>query len=848
MSLNPVKQNTTSKSIRFQLYVGSIALVVVFGVVLLFLPDPGWDVARASMFGLGMLFALLLSYHVFSTLMRSIALINAAFTAVDIGQPERLSETRIPAELLGLVRSYNIMSDMLVARQHELHDQTRRTALLTQLSIELRESLDPAQLVSDILRAIVANTDAKSASIILTSIDGAIEVASAIWAGQVVPIAPERAQFLVKNGLAGWVLRHGRNIALGNAARETRWVTFRDQEVAGSVMAMPLIVNSVTLGVLTISHPAHEQFTSKDLLLLAGVAAQAAVALRAAQRHAEERRRQQQALLLFTMSQFLTAVRSPIDLAAELLEKSSAVFEGYHAALFLADYTTGDLELFAARAGPLAIDDDSISHFSTHMAAAAKRAWQTQETITADVLLVADASDDRLHSGNQAEAPQTPAAHSGLVCVALPLLHNGAAIGAFALVAKATSTAVFPARVWALLTIFTNVAAVAFANRQLVEQLRLRAELLDQQVAERTMQLQRSRDLLRIIFDYLPDGLVLMDANWRILSANDAWCRGVLAMRPQEAVGRQYVELIQDVGRNIALTFERTPSTSAAGRVHWTTTDGHQRWYEIDRYAVAARGADGEQIIERWRDVTLQDALHRRLLLQEQLTSLGRLATSVVHEIGNPLQGLRSSLDLCLEDPSLTISAAEYLALATSELERIGQTLERLRDLYRAPHLAWEMVDLNHFVVVAQQSIICQLRTHQIDIDIYLTPDLPLVYAQPDALHQVLLNLMLNAQAAMPSGGTIRVSTAPDPARRMSSFCVIDTGVGISAEQLDQIFEPFQSENLKPGLGLYLCHLIIQQHHGDIVLRSTLDAGTSASVCIPWSETSNDTRNSVVRR
>src|SRR5215216_6041899 len=124
MSLNQVKQNTTSKSIRFQLYAGSIALVVVFGVVLLFLPDPGWGVARASMFGLGMLFALLLSYHVFTTLMRSIALISAALTAVDIGQPERLSETRVPAELLGLVRSYNIMSDMLVARQHELHDQT----------------------------------------------------------------------------------------------------------------------------------------------------------------------------------------------------------------------------------------------------------------------------------------------------------------------------------------------------------------------------------------------------------------------------------------------------------------------------------------------------------------------------------------------------------------------------------------------------------------------------------------------------------------------------------------------------------------------------------------------------
>jgi signal transduction histidine kinase len=847
MSLDHVKQNTTRRSIHFQLYAGSSALVVAFGIVLLFLPDPGWGVARATLLGLGMLLALLLSHHVFTTLMRSVALINAAFTAADIGQPDGMSEASVPAELLALVRSYNVMSETLAARQHELHDQTRRTALLTQLSIELRESLDPALLVSDILRAIVANTDAKSASIILTSSDGAIEVASTIWAGQVVTIAPERAQFLVKKGLAGWVLRHGRNIALGNAAKETRWVTFHDQEDTGSVMALPLTVHSVTLGVLTISHPAHEQFTSKDLLLLAGVAAQAAVALRAAQRHAEERRRQEQALLLFTMSQFLTAVRSPVDLAAEVLEKSSAVFEGYHAALYLADHTTGDLALFAARAGPLAIDDAATDHFSTPMAAVAERAWQTQKTITENLPLAAPAGA-AVQPGTQAESSQPSAVYSGLVCVALPLLHNGAAIGAFVLVAKAHDTAVFPARVWSLLTIFTNVAAVAFANRQLVDQLRLRAELLDQQVAERTMQLQRSRDLLRIIFDYLPDGLVLMDANWCILSANDAWCRGVLSRRPQEAVGRQYSDLIQEVEHAIALTFERAPSTSAAGRVHCTTPDGHQRWYEIDRYAVAARGADGEQIIERWRDVTLQEALHRRLLLQEQLTSLGRLATSVVHEIGNPLQGMRSSLDLCLEDPSLTISAAEYLELATSELERIGQTLDRLRDLYRAPHLAWDLVDLNDFIVAVQQSIIRQMRAYQIDIDLCLTPDLPPVYAQPDALRQVLLNLMFNAQAAMPCGGTIHVSSAPDTERRMSYFCVIDTGVGISAQQLDHIFEPFQSQNLKPGLGLYLSHLIIQQHHGAIELTSTLAAGTSVKVCIPWSEASNDTRNRVDRR
>jgi PAS domain S-box-containing protein len=848
MVLNRLKHSMPLRSIRFQLYAGLLTLVVVFGVALLLLPNLGWPVARASIVVFGILLALLLTHMAFATFGRAVSMINTALTVAGDRPHQRISEIGMPAELLALARSYNAMSDTLAARQRELHDQSRRTALLTQLSIELHASLDPALLVSEILRTISANTNATSASIILAGPDGTVEIASTIWDGQVSSIESERVRSVLDSGLAGWVLRHGRNVALGDVAKDARWISFHDQELVSSVMAVPLTFNSATLGVLTVTHPAREHFTSKDLLLLVGVAAQASVAISAAQRYAEERRRQEQALLLFSMSQFLTAERSAADLAAELLEKSGAVFDAYRAALFLADQTTGDLELFAARAAPRATNNAPPGDLSAHMAATAKRAWQKQATIMEVASSVAGASADMPHPDNRPGCSDASATDAGLVCVALPLLHNGAAIGAFVLVARAHDTAVFPARVWSLLTIFTNVAAVAFANRQLVDQLQLRTDLLDRQVAERTIQLQHSRDMLRVVFDSLPDGLVLMDTKGSVLSANDAWCQEVLNLQPQAAVGRQYPEIIRDLERRAALVIERPPSTGAAGRVRCTMIDGRQRWYETDRYAVNAGGADSKQVIERWRDVTLQEALQRRLLLQEQLTSLGRLATSIVHEVGNPLQGVRSCLDLCREDATLPTSTVEYLDLAVGELERIGLTLDRLRELYNAPRLAWEQVDLNQLLRAVQQIIAPQLRMHQIDLDLRLTPELPPVYAQPDALRQVLLNLMLNAQAAMPHGGTMHVALDSDPARRMSYFRVVDTGVGISAERLKQIFEPFQRQDLKPGLGLYLSHLIIQQHQGDITLTSTVDAGTSVTVSIPWSEVNNDTDNRVDRR
>jgi signal transduction histidine kinase len=121
------------------------------------------------------------------------------------------------------------------------------------------------------------------------------------------------------------------------------------------------------------------------------------------------------------------------------------------------------------------------------------------------------------------------------------------------------------------------------------------------------------------------------------------------------------------------------------------------------------------------------------------------------------------------------------------------------------------------------------------------TPGLPLVKGQAGALHQVLLNLVLNAAAAMPDGGVISIRTAFDPARRLCSLSIADTGVGMNPRQLSQIFEPFvtgTSQGL--GLGLYLSHQIIQQHRGTIEITSAVNLGTTVTVFLPTSEANDE--------
>jgi PAS domain S-box-containing protein len=201
---------------------------------------------------------------------------------------------------------------------------------------------------------------------------------------------------------------------------------------------------------------------------------------------------------------------------------------------------------------------------------------------------------------------------------------------------------------------------------------------------EQDLQIPHSRDPLHIIFDHLPDGLVLLDADGCILIANDAFCEDVLGVLPRAAIGRQYAALTHELEQSAQITIEPHPSIPGVRRARCAAGDGRQRWYDIDRYSVAA-GDGAEQVIERWRDITRQEEQQRELLHDEQLTTMARLAANVVHEIGNPLQSVRSCIDLSREDRTLAATTAEYLELASSELRRMSHILSQLRDLYRLP-------------------------------------------------------------------------------------------------------------------------------------------------------------------
>jgi GAF domain-containing protein len=398
-----------------------------------------------------------------------------------------------------------------------------------------------------------------------------IEFAISVVDGAVHPIAPELARDLIEQGLAGWVLRHGSSVALSDVARDRRWLQFSERQHSGSVIVIPIRQVAATHGVLTVHRGAPYAFSSHDLILLEGVAAQLGVALSAARHQAGERQRRMQALTLLSVSQFLSAEHTLTELAAVLHEKSVAVFGARAGLLFLSD-ASGELRPVLPE-GAQALDPALTSS----AAGAAHLAWTSQRIATTG-----------------------PSVDS--TCVAMPLINHGQTIGAYALLHAHDGG--FAASAWSLLTSFTNVIAAACANIGLVTRLTEHTRSLEGLVAQRTRQVQRSRDALRVVFDNLREGILLLDAGDRVLAANHNFCTEVAGAHPREIVGHSYARLWQRIERQGSLKVELL-SGSAGGRQRLTVRQevaGTTRSYLVERSPVGDEGRPVEQYIEFWRE------------------------------------------------------------------------------------------------------------------------------------------------------------------------------------------------------------------------------------------------------
>lgn len=228
------------------------------------------------------------------------------------------------------------------------------------------------------------------------------------------------------------------------------------------------------------------------------------------------------------------------------------------------------------------------------------------------------------------------------------------------------------------------------------------------------------------------------------------------------------------------------------------------------------------------------ETMHRTQMSRaEHLATLGELATGLAHEIRNPLAGIAGVIEIIGRDLPATSPARDMVKDVRLEINQINRILTDLLETAR-PHPPMMMrsnlnTTVEHAVMLARQ----QVFSKPIRIELVKALDLPEVEHDSDQIHQVLLNLLLNAVQAMEGSGVVRVELASR--EECASVVVIDSGRGIPPQNLSQIFRPFYTtKGNGTGLGLSLARRIVEEHHGHIDVTSTVGKGSKFVVSLPF--------------
>ncbi|MHB1033811.1 MAG: two-component system sensor histidine kinase NtrB [Pirellulales bacterium] len=223
--------------------------------------------------------------------------------------------------------------------------------------------------------------------------------------------------------------------------------------------------------------------------------------------------------------------------------------------------------------------------------------------------------------------------------------------------------------------------------------------------------------------------------------------------------------------------------------------------------------------------------------LVDRYNEIATLAGGLAHEIKNPLSTIRLNMELLAEDFGDAQTPRERRALAKvatvqRECQRLQDLLENFLKYARVGQLRLERVELNAEIGRALDFFRPQAAQTGVEVVRYLAPDLPNVDLDREAFQSAMLNLILNAQQAMPNGGQLVVRTKPGPDG--ATIDLIDTGCGMDEKTQSQLFKTFFSTKRGgSGLGLPTARKIIEAHGGRIAVQSALGRGTQFTIELP---------------
>jgi len=291
------------------------------------------------------------------------------------------------------------------------------------------------------------------------------------------------------------------------------------------------------------------------------------------------------------------------------------------------------------------------------------------------------------------------------------------------------------------------------------------------------------------------------------------------------------------------LTSGKTGSIDIDIRIYVTASSeqtANLRWVQCRASNITYRGEDA--VLLNVVDVTKAKEFEQQLIIKNKMISLGRVAAGIAHEIRNPLTGINSYLytldDLCQSD-SLDLEDLEMMKQIIGQIQtasnKVESVIKRVMDFSKPGAPKMVKTDINSALEEAIELSAVSLRKNGIKIERSLSPDLPLCYADPQLIEQVILNLINNAAKAIETFNGLKIIGIVSFAANNTVFIrVSDSGPGIPSNHRDKVFDPFfTTKEDGSGIGLNIAQRIIADHNGSISLDTSKWGGAEFTIRLP---------------
>jgi len=372
-------------------------------------------------------------------------------------------------------------------------------------------------------------------------------------------------------------------------------------------------------------------------------------------------------------------------------------------------------------------------------------------------------------------------------------------------------------------------------------------DITERKLAEDALATEKER--LAVTLRSIGDGVITTDIHGKVMLINKV-AEALTGWRQQAAVGQPFSEVFQIINEKT-----RTPCDNPVEKVLATgqivglanhtvliAKDGTERNIADSGAPIRDRHSQTIGVVLVFRDVTEEEKLEKELLKVKKLESVGVLAGGIAHDFNNILAAILGNISLAMDFIGPEDKAHKLLAEAEKASERARDLTQQLLTFSKGGEPIKKLAAITEIIRESSQFV---LRGSNVRCTYHFAEDLWPVEIDSGQISQVIQNIVINADHAMPEGGTIEVNCENVPAEHVASLApdlngpaikltIRDHGIGIIREHLEKIFDPYFSTKSKgSGLGLAITHSIITKHHGAILVKSQPGEGTTFTILLP---------------